>query len=45
MSLIRRRRLMAVVKSAESPRMAGLARIPTIERRDAAVRLLLRRAR
>lgn len=35
----------AIVKSAESRRMARLANIPTVERRQAAVNRLLRRAK
>jgi len=35
----------AVVKCAESPRMRRLANIPTVQRRQAAVELLLKRAK
>jgi len=31
--------------SAEAPRMAGLSKIPTVERREAAVREMIRRAK
>lgn len=35
----------AVVRSADSGRMAGLAKIPTVKRREHAVQLLIKRAK
>lgn len=35
----------AVVRSAESRRMAGLSAIPTVERRNRAIETLLKRAK